>query len=296
MRKVFFELVDKYMYENHNLVFITADLGFPHFELLKMKFKERVINVGVAEQSMIGIATGMARQGIIPICYSIANFSLFRPYEFIRNGPVFHNLPVKIVGMGAGIDYSYDGWTHNSLEDLNVALSLPNLDLFAPNNEDSFKHNFNEFIQAPNPGYLRLQRSFELNPIESRKSSPFATCLILNVGGNKLRYAQLEKLLDSLGVVFNLVHVIKINEEEINKLVQMVNSYRITILLHDNFDFTILENIISPKNYGIKSETKIISDGYIKKILHETGDHYYLEKNYRKDISILEIQIKNAIS
>ena len=124
MRKVFFELVEKYMYENQNLVFITADLGFPHFELLKMIFKERVINVGVAEQSMIGIATGMARQGFIPICYSIANFSLFRPYEFIRNGPVFHNLPVKIVGMGAGIDYSYDGWTHNSLEDLNVALSF----------------------------------------------------------------------------------------------------------------------------------------------------------------------------
>jgi transketolase len=295
MRKVFFELVDKYMQENQNLVFIAADLGFPHFELLKMKFKERVINVGVAEQSMIGIATGMARQGFIPICYSITNFSLFRPYEFIRNGPVFHNLPVKIVGMGAGIDYSYDGWTHNSLEDLNIALSLPNLDLFAPNNEESFNRVFNEFILSSDSSYLRLQRSFDLFPMTSRKSTPDAKCLILNIGGNKFRYAQLEKLLDSLEIAFNLVHLNKINEEEIKKLVEIVDSYSITILLHDNFDYTILENLISPKNYG-GGNTKIISDGYVKKIVHTTGDADYLEKKYRKDISLLEIQIRNAIN
>jgi transketolase len=296
MRKVFFELVDKNMYEHQNLIFMSADLGFPHFEFLKQKYRERVINVGVAEQSMIGIATGMAKQGFIPICYSIANFSLFRPYEFIRNGPVFHNLPVKIVGMGAGLDYSYDGWTHNSLEDLNVALSLPNLELFAPNSEDWTTKNFTDFILSSNPGYLRLQRSFDLIPIASRQSTPDATCLILNIGGNKIRYVQIEKLLDSLGIEFNLVQLNKINDEEIKKLVQMVDSYNFTILLHDNFDYTTLENLISPKNYGIKSGARIISDGFLKGILHETGEPDYLEKKYRKDIAILENQIRNVIN
>jgi transketolase len=296
MRKVFFELVDKNMYEHQNLIFMSADLGFPHFEFLKQKYRERVINVGVAEQSMIGIATGMAKQGFIPICYSIANFSLFRPYEFIRNGPVFHNLPVKIVGMGAGLDYSYDGWTHNSLEDLNVALSLPNLELFAPNSEDWTTKNFTDFILSSNPGYLRLQRSFDLIPIASRQSTPDATCLILNIGGNKIRYVQIEKLLDSLGIEFNLVQLNKINDEEIKKLVQMVDSYNFTILLHDNFDYTTLENLISPKNYGIKSGARIISDGFLKGISHETGEPDYLEKKYRKDIAILENQIRNVIN
>jgi transketolase len=296
MRKVFFELVDKNMHENQNLIFISADLGFPHFEFLKQKYRERVINVGVAEQSMIGIATGMAKQGFIPICYSIANFSLFRPYEFIRNGPVFHNLPVKIVGMGAGLDYSYDGWTHNSLEDLNVALSLPNLELFAPNSEDCITKNFTDFILSSNPGYLRLQRSFDLIPISSRQSTPDATCLILNIGGNKIRYVQIEKLLDSLGIEFNLVQLNMINDEEIKKLVQMVDSYNFTILLHDNFDYTTLENLISPKNYGIKSGARIISDGFLKAIQHETGEPDYLEKKYRKDIAILENQIRNVIN
>ena len=198
--------------------------------------------------------------------------------------------------MGAGLDYSYDGWTHNSLEDLNVALSLPNLELFAPNSEDCINKNFSEFILSSNPGYLRLQRSFDLIPIASRQSTPDATCLILNIGGNKIRYVQIEKLLDLLGIEFNLVQLNKINDEEIKKLILMVDSYNFTILLHDNFDYTTLENLISPKNYGIKSRSRIISDGFLKGILHETGDPDYLEKKYRKDIAILENQIRNVIN
>ena len=76
----------------------------------------------------------------------------------------------------------------------------------------------------------------------------------------------------------------------------IVNSYKITILLHDNFDYTTLENLISPKNYGIKSRARIISDGFLKKIIHETGEPDYLEKKYRKDIAILENQIRNVIN
>ena len=297
MRKVFFELVDKYMEKNQKLVFLSADLGFPHFETLKIRYQDRVINVGVAEQSMIGIATGMAKMGFIPICYSIANFSLFRPYEFIRNGPIFHNLPVKIVGMGAGIDYSYDGWTHNSLEDLNIALSLPNLEIFAPDNPDSMNNNFKEFILSSNPSYLRLNRSFELYPVQKEKTDRSeATCLIVNIGANKYRFAEIENLLNKLGIMYNVFQLNVINTEEIKKVVQKVNLYNFSILLHDNFDYSTLENLISPNKHGIKSDTKIISDGFERKIVHNTGDSVYLEKQYRKDIAQLEIQILNVIN
>jgi deoxyxylulose-5-phosphate synthase len=296
MRKLFFELMNTYMEKNKNLIFLTADLGFPHFESLKSKYQERVINVGVAEQSMIGIATGMAKLGFIPICYSITNFSLFRPYEFIRNGPVFHNLPVKIVGMGAGIDYSYDGWTHNSLEDLNIALSLPNFEILSPHNEDSMNNYFEEFILSSNPGYLRLNRSFELFPIEEKDENPGTTCLVVNIGANRYRFAEIEKLLGKLGIVHCLFQFDLINDKEIEKVVQKVNSYKFTILLHDNFDHSILENLISPKNYNIKSDAQIISDGFRKRIIHETGDSYLLEKKYRKDISELETRILKMVN
>ncbi len=66
---------------------------------------------------MVGIATGLAEAGFVPFVYSIATFATMRPYEFIRNGPVLHDLPVRIVGVGGGFDYGHNGITHFALED-----------------------------------------------------------------------------------------------------------------------------------------------------------------------------------
>ena len=81
------------------------------------RFPDRFFNVGVAEQNMVGIATGLAEAGFVPFVYSIATFASMRPYEFIRNGPVLHDLPVRIVGVGGGFDYGHNGITHFALED-----------------------------------------------------------------------------------------------------------------------------------------------------------------------------------
>ena len=67
---------------------------------------------------MVGLATGLAEAGFIPFTYSIATFASLRPYEFIRNGPALHRLPVRIVGVGGGIDYGHNGVTHFALEDV----------------------------------------------------------------------------------------------------------------------------------------------------------------------------------
>ena len=77
----------------------------------RKKFPKRFVNCGVAEQSMIGIAAGMALQGLKPFCYTIATFALYRPFEMIRVDLCYQNLPVTIVGMGAGLIYSTLGGT-----------------------------------------------------------------------------------------------------------------------------------------------------------------------------------------
>jgi len=86
----------------------------------------------VAEQNMIGVATGLAEAGFLPYAYSIATFASLRPFEFIRNGPVLHHLPVRIVGMGMGFEYGHAGPSHYALEDIGALRTLPGLTIVIP--------------------------------------------------------------------------------------------------------------------------------------------------------------------
>ena len=88
---------------------LTGDLGYMALEPFSERFPDRFFNVGVAEQNMVGIATGLAEAGFVPFVYSIVTFATLRPYEFIRNGPVWHRLPVRIVGVGGGFEYGPQG-------------------------------------------------------------------------------------------------------------------------------------------------------------------------------------------
>ena len=90
------------------IVLLTGDLGFTVVEPFAERFPDRFFNVGVAEQNMVGVATGLAEAGFVPFVYSIATFATLRPYEFIRNGPVLHRLPVRIVGVGGGLEYGHE--------------------------------------------------------------------------------------------------------------------------------------------------------------------------------------------
>ena len=96
------------------------------------EFPDRFINVGVAEQIMIGMVAGMALRGLRPFAYTIATFALFRPYEFVRDDLCYQNLPVTVVGIGGGVNYSTLGATHNALEDVGLAAGLPNMQVIAP--------------------------------------------------------------------------------------------------------------------------------------------------------------------
>jgi transketolase len=101
-------------------------------EKFRAEFPERFINVGVAEASMIALAAGMAQRGFKVFCYTIATFALFRCFEQIRVDLAYQNLPVTVVGMGAGLSYSTLGATHQAVEDIAVAMAMPNLTVLAP--------------------------------------------------------------------------------------------------------------------------------------------------------------------
>jgi transketolase len=133
VRNTFSETLYAEATANPDVYIVVADIS-PAGSMAKFssEYPERFINVGVAEQSMIGIAAGLALKGCQPFAYTIATFSLYRPFEMIRDDLCYQNLPVTVVGMGAGVIYSTLGGTHHTQEDIAIASALPNMQVLAP--------------------------------------------------------------------------------------------------------------------------------------------------------------------
>ena len=132
MRNFFSKTIYKNIKKNKNIFVVAADIS-PEGDMAKLqKTQKNFINVGVAEQTMVGCAAGLAMSGKRPFIYTIATFALYRPFEMIRDDLCYQNLPVTIVGMGAGSIYANLGGTHTSIEDISIARSIPNMQILAP--------------------------------------------------------------------------------------------------------------------------------------------------------------------
>jgi transketolase len=138
------------------VLLLTGDLGYMVLEPFSDAFPDRFLNAGVAEQNMLGVATGLAEAGFIPFVYSIATFATLRPYEFIRNGPVWHRLPVRIVGIGGGFEYGPQGVSHHALEDLGLMRLQPGLTVVAPADARQTAAALRATWDLPGPVYYRI--------------------------------------------------------------------------------------------------------------------------------------------
>ncbi len=156
MRKAFIDSLCGIAAADERVILLTGDLGFMVMEPFRARFPRRFINVGVAEQNMIGVATGLAEAGFLPYAYSIATFASLRPFEFIRNGPVLHQLPVRIVGMGMGFEYGHGGPTHYALEDVGVLRTLPGLTIVIPADSPQTTTAIAKTCHLPGPVYYSL--------------------------------------------------------------------------------------------------------------------------------------------
>lgn len=143
---------------DERVALLTGDLGYLVLDVFASRFPDRFFNVGVAEQNMIGIATGLAEAGYVPFAYSIATFATMRPYEFARNGPVLHDLPVRIVGVGGGFDYGFNGITHFALEDYALMRSQPDMMVVAPADSAQARAAVQATREHAGPIYFRIAK------------------------------------------------------------------------------------------------------------------------------------------
>lgn len=158
MRKECMDLLYEQMVNEAKINVITADLGFGLLNNIQADFSDRFFNVGAAEQLMIGVGVGMADEGLIPVCYSMSSFLLYRPFEMLRNYVSAENIPVKLIGSGRDKDYSHDGLSHWAHDDEIVLKALPNIQMYKPQDVSELKGIFNEFLYSSMPCYLNLTR------------------------------------------------------------------------------------------------------------------------------------------
>src|SRR5437868_9843121 len=156
LRRTFVDALAELAEQDERVVLLTGDLGFTVVEPFAERFPERFFNVGVAEQNMVGLATGLAEAGFHPYVYSIATFATMRPYEFIRNGPAHQRLPVRIVGVGGGLVYGVNGITHYALEDLALMRVQPEMTVVAPADHLQARTAVAALADVLGPVYFRL--------------------------------------------------------------------------------------------------------------------------------------------
>lgn len=163
MRPTFIKTLIDLAKKDEKIFLLVGDLGYGVVESFQEQFPRRFINMGVAEQNMIGAAAGLAMSGKIPIVYSIVTFAALRPLEFIRNDVCFQNLNVKIVGVGAGLTYSQYAVTHQAIDDLAILRILPNLVILNPGDPIETRLATIAALKHVGPVYIRIGKKGEPN-------------------------------------------------------------------------------------------------------------------------------------
>ena len=158
VRKTFVRLLHDEMRKNEDIVFVAGDLGYGHFDEIRAEFPDRFFNPGAAEQLMVGMSVGMALEGKTVICYSMTPFTLYRPFEWVRNYVNHEKIPVKLIGAGRDKDYLWLGWSHWAVDDRTHMSGFENIVQMWPKDPDEMEKLFPEILSTPKPYYVNLSR------------------------------------------------------------------------------------------------------------------------------------------
>lgn len=244
MRGTFVRTLLELAQRDPRIVLLTGDLGYTVLEPFSEKFPDRFYNAGVAEQNMVGLATGLAEGGFIPFLYSIVTFATLRPYEFIRNGPILQQLPVRIVGVGGGFEYGQNGPSHYGVEDVGIMRIQPGITVIAPADYKQARTALLTTCDTPGPVYYRLGKDdqtsiegldgrFELGRAQLIQEG--TDILLIAMGSVAKEAASAAKTLARKGVSCALMIVASLNPPPIDDLAKTLAGFRLAITVEAHY-------------------------------------------------------------
>lgn len=284
MRNTFSETLYQAATENPSIYVVVADIS-PAGSMAKFsqQYPERFINVGVAEQSMIGICAGLALKGCQPFAYTIATFTLYRPFEMVRDDLGYQNLPVTVVGMGAGVIYSTLGGTHHTQEDIAIAGAIPNMQIVAPCDPDECTEATRWCATQRNgPVYLRIGKAGE--PILTKSADPWkfgkvrylrkgTDVCVLTYGVITKMAAEIADALQAQGKSVSLVSVHTMKPLDRDGIVDALKRHKQVIVIEEHAPQGGLAPQTKQIAWDIKADCRLDTFTLRDAFIHNYGSH-----------------------
>jgi transketolase len=265
MRKALLATLVQLAESDPRVVLLTGDLGFMVVEPFIKAYPSRFFNVGVAEANMIGLATGLASEGFIPYAYSIATFASMRPYEQIRNGPVLHDLPVRILGIGGGFEYGHAGPTHYALEDFGIARVQPGLQVVVPADHQQAAHAIRQTYDYHGPIYYRIGKRddyvipnlngrFRIGHTENVRQGD--ALLLLSIGSITTEVMAAAEILEAKGVGARVEIVSSLRPAPVSDLLDLLPRYSLVMTVEEHYNVgglgSLTAEVIAEAGLGCK--------------------------------------------
>jgi len=307
MRDVLIEQVYQRMRDNKNIFFLCADFGSPKLDKLKKDFKERFINVGIAEQNLINVSTGLALEGFTVFAYAIAPFLTMRAYEQIRINLSLHaqlkEINVNLVGVGAGLSYDVSGPTHHCLEDITIMKVLPNVEVFSPSDWMLAKGCVDYCLKVKKPKYIRLDgkslpqiynsvKDFKIEQGFSELKRGKKLCLI-STGIMTHKALQVARRLSEENINIGVIDVFLIKPLNERLFMKALEKYQAALTLEEGFinngglDSLVLQ-LINRENTGMEFKNM----GFEQRYVFDIGSRDYLHKLNKLDENSIIKNIK----
>jgi transketolase len=218
------------------------------------KIKNNFIDVGIAEQTLIGMSAGLALRGRIPIVHALATFLTMRAFEFIRTDIGIANLSVKIVGAVPGFLSDANGPTHQAIEDVSIMRGIPNVNVFCPADEDDMLQCLPAIFADISPFYIRYNNTkplIEHSNYEIGKAEVFGEgrdVAILVYGFLFSEAFKAKKILESKGITVRLINIRTPKPVDETAVLKAINECKLVVTLEDHFItgglFSILAEIL----------------------------------------------------
>lgn len=290
MRNEFAAELTEIASEDDRLVLLSGDIGNRLFDKYKARFPERFYNCGVAEANMMSIAGGMAMSGLRPITYTITPFTTTRCLEQIRVDVCYHNVPVIIIGVGAGLAYAANGATHHSCEDIAILRTLPNLKVICPGDAWEVRAAMRACLKQDGPAYIRMGKKGEPIVHSSMPDFTIGKAIVMQTGkevcllstGNMLpSVLEAANTLEKQGLTTQVVsfHTVKPLDEELLK--EVFSTFGLVVTVEEHSIIGGLGGAVAEwlaDNHSQKA--RLLRIGVADKFLHEAGEQEYAREYF----------------
>ena len=235
MRGQIIDAIFARMASNQDIFFLTADMGINLVEKFEDKYPDRFVNVGIAEQNLVGVSAGLANLGYRPFAYTISNFAVHRCFEQIRNDIGIHDYPVVLLGTSAGYDNAPLGPTHHIIDDWGAIKLIPEIDIYCPSSVVYAQALVDHLLATARPAYVRIGKGEHKNPDSTDHFVALLgtaqSTILVSYGGLVQDCLAAQKRDASLAVL--AVNRLRPLEEE--KLVETLRPYDRIIVVEDHF-------------------------------------------------------------